>query len=122
MGDTEEDIRGWHAQFDLDESALVAVKLLQQQLLAETRSCILRYTDEEASENAIKVLRRQKVITSTGQLKHLHAKAAAPASWMVEKGLADAPPERPKDWRYAEKVATMKSVLEVCGPTDSSGD
>mmetsp|Transcript_2519 Transcript_2519/g.5789 ORF Transcript_2519/g.5789 Transcript_2519/m.5789 type:complete len:860 (+) Transcript_2519:52-2631(+) len=95
---TEETLRELHEASGLEALSLISAKFLpSRDPTGETCCCIARYRDDASAGAAIEALRGLPVQTTSGTQKHLGARMAKPANWMVKSGVADtkeAPAER----------------------------
>lgn len=87
----ESRLREMHLELDPNYSeTLAGFKLLHSKdPTGETRCVIARYLSDEAAEKAITMLRGKRLYLSSGAFKHLGARMAKPAAWMVQTGVAD---------------------------------
>eukprot|EP00927_Polykrikos_kofoidii_P041901 TRINITY_DN3577_c0_g2_i1.p1 TRINITY_DN3577_c0_g2~~TRINITY_DN3577_c0_g2_i1.p1 ORF type:complete len:1171 (-),score=172.96 TRINITY_DN3577_c0_g2_i1:251-3640(-) len=78
-----------HEELGLEGSAVpLAVKILpSQDPTQETTACIARYQDKDGAQRAIDLLKGLPVYTDTGTKRHLGARMAKPARWMVATGV-----------------------------------
>jgi len=99
---TEETLRELHKGVGLNPDTIMGLKFLPftevslgsagaeaKQIAPVTGSVILRYCNEEAANAACERLKGHPIKTSTGVVKYLGARHAAPAKWMMERKVAN---------------------------------
>jgi len=87
VGYSDENIKELHAHFGLHPQFIMGVKILPSQGISfETTSCIVRYATQKSADEAVNMLRGQPVELPNGEQKHLGARLAKPARWMLEQG------------------------------------
>jgi len=90
---TEDTIRELHEACSLDPDTVMAVKFLKPTGVSfEATACIVRYADDASAQVAIQVLQGQPVQMPSGAVKHLGARPAKPAQWMLERALQEPGP------------------------------
>eukprot|EP00928_Gymnodinium_smaydae_P087308 TRINITY_DN71588_c0_g1_i1.p1 TRINITY_DN71588_c0_g1~~TRINITY_DN71588_c0_g1_i1.p1 ORF type:complete len:508 (-),score=125.33 TRINITY_DN71588_c0_g1_i1:30-1553(-) len=94
---SENSIRDLHKQLGLNPDTIMGLKYLpftevslgggdgQQKVAPVTGAVIIRYVNDEAANAAVDRLKGHPVRTSKGITKHLGAKHAAPAKWVVQR-------------------------------------
>jgi len=95
---TENTIRDLHRQLGLNPDTIMGLKYLpftevslgmtdgaQDKVAPVTGAVIIRYMNDEAANGAVDRLKGHPVRTSKGVTKHLGAKHAAPAKWVVQR-------------------------------------
>jgi len=134
----EREIRQLHASLCYDTSRLVSVKILLSKDPTRCTTCAIgRYIDEQAAEDAIWTLKGHEVSLSNNQKRHIGARMAKAASWMVKTGVAgkqSALTEDPKNpgagtknaWKHhAEPAhwphAAQMDAIDAGNPDSASG-
>lgn len=95
---SENSIRDLHKQLGLNPDTIMGLKYLpftevslgggdgkQEKAAPVTGAVIIRYVNDEAANAAVDRLKGHPVRTSKGLTKHLGAKHAAPAKWVVQR-------------------------------------
>jgi hypothetical protein len=94
---TEHMIRDLHRQLGLNPDTIMGLKYLpftevslgansgKERVAPVTGAVIIRYVNDEAANAAVERLKGHPIRTSQGMTKHLGAKHAAPAKWVMQR-------------------------------------
>lgn len=123
---TEATIRDLHRQLGLNPDTIMGLKYLpftevslglstdsqtKEKVAPVTGAVIIRYMNDEAANGAVERLKGHPIRTSKGVTKHLGAKHAAPAKWVVQRRQEEEQERRHTSSRGESLMQKVKGVV-----------
>lgn len=130
---TENTIRDLHRQLGLNPDTIMGLKYLpftevslglsgesgkKERVAPVTGAVIIRYVNDEAANAAVERLKGHPIRTSEGVTKHLGAKHAAPAKWVIQRRNDE---EQEKKVTNSRGESLMQKVKGVVARVSMSG-
>jgi len=129
---TENTIRDLHRQLGLNPDTIMGLKYLpftevslgasgdgkKERVAPVTGAVIIRYVNDEAANAAVERLKGHPIRTSQGVTKHLGAKHAAPAKWVIQRRQEE---EQEKKQTNSRGESLMQKVRGVVARVSMSG-
>lgn len=128
---TEETLKDLHKSLSLNPETVMGIKFLPftevslgtsvedygKPVAPQTGSVILRYRNEEAANAACERLRGHPIKTSSGAIKYLGARHAAPAKWMMERKFKEGEGKKPANQGEAlrQKIRGIVARVSAAG-------